>query len=179
MGLVDRRSVERRLEELKLADPTFERTFGAGKHRFTLAPPLAEDDVAAFERLHGITLPATYRDFLLTVGSSGAGPGYGLTGLPREERPSGLAGRGPLTEADAQQLKQRRAEGEDDAFAKLPVPGEGVLRLCEQGCGWESYLIVSGVLRGAVWVGGDLGWFPEARHFAEWYEAWLREPLAT
>jgi hypothetical protein len=54
-----------------------------------------------------------------------------------------------------------------------------VLTLCDLGCGWNSYLVISGPDRGAVWTGGELGWFPEAVDFAEWYEAWLRDPSTT
>ena len=76
--------------------------------------------------------------------------------------------------------RRRRANGEDDAFvAGFQVPGEGVLTLCDLGCGWNSYLVISGPDRGAVWTGGELGWFPEAVDFAEWYEAWLRDPSTT
>jgi len=177
MFVVDRPAVQQRLADLKRVDPTLDLTFGASEHRFVLAPPLSERNIEAFEKANGVALPEAYREFLLRVGGSGAGPGYGLTGLRRTV--ASVAGSCPLTKADAEQVRRRREAGEDDAFAPLPVPGEGVLSLCDHGCGWESYLVVSGSQRGAVWVGGDLGWFPEADDFTEWYEAWLREPLTA
>jgi hypothetical protein len=98
--------------------------------------------------------------------------------LPREERSVGkLAGPCPLTKAHADEVRARRATGEDDAFVAGPVPGDGVLSLCDHGCGWNSYLVVSGPQRGTVWIGGDLGWFPEADDFGEWYRTWLGDPL--
>ncbi len=70
-------SIRPRLQELARLDPHF-KLFGAGTHRYQLAPPLAPDKVATFEQLHGVYLPEDYRAFLLQVGSSGAGPYYGL-----------------------------------------------------------------------------------------------------
>lgn len=52
--------------------------FGAETHRFKLNPPLTQEAVAAFESTHRVRLPPDYRAFLLHVGSSGAGPNYGL-----------------------------------------------------------------------------------------------------
>lgn len=177
-GRVDRGSVRARLAELKLADPRLEQTFGAGAHGFALALPLDAAAVTTFETLHGVALPEAYRTFLLQVGSEGAGPGYGLMGLPvGEVATATVAGACPLTRQDAEDVRRRRATGEGYAFVEpFPVPGEGVLSLCDHGCGWNSYLIVSGPDRGAVWTGGELGWFPEAGDFAEWYAAWLRDP---
>lgn len=178
---MDRQSVCARLTELRLSDTNLDRIFGAGAHGFDLAPPLPEATVATFETLHGIALPERYRTFLLQVGSAGAGPGYGLTGLPTEALDAAsVAGSCPLTRKAAEEVRRRRATGEDYAFVeRFPVPGEGVLSLCEHGCGWNSYLVISGPDRGAIWTGGELGWFPETGDFAEWYAAWLRDPPTT
>src|SRR5512136_2105747 len=54
---------------------------GIRKHRFRLEPPLPEAEVAAFEEQYDISLPPEYRDFITSVGSSGAGPYYGLLSL--------------------------------------------------------------------------------------------------
>jgi hypothetical protein len=60
--------------------------FGAAAHRFRLAPPLGERDVEAVEEQFGGPLPESYRSFLVEVGASGAGPGYGLLGFGRSAR---------------------------------------------------------------------------------------------
>jgi len=180
-GPVDRGEVCTRLAELRGSDPGLDRIFGGGAHGFDLAPPLSEAAVIAFESIHGIALPDAYRAFLLKVGSTGAGPGYGLTGLPTEPAVAAtLVGTCPLTRQDAEDVRRRRATGEDHAFVeRVPVSGAGVLSLCDHGCGWNSYLVISGPDRGAVWTGGELGWFPDADDFAGWYEAWLGDPLTT
>jgi len=54
-----------RLRPLRPGDPTFE-----------LRPPLPPDDVAAFERTNGVTLPADYRQFIIDVANGGDFPPY-------------------------------------------------------------------------------------------------------
>ena len=50
---------------------------GAARHRYRLGLPVAEDAVREFESEHA-ALPASYRRFILEVGTGGAGPGEGL-----------------------------------------------------------------------------------------------------
>jgi hypothetical protein len=59
--------------------------FGADEHRYRLRPPVSIEQLRDFEKLHGITLPSDYRQFLLQAGNGGAGPYYGI--LPLEESP--------------------------------------------------------------------------------------------
>jgi hypothetical protein len=54
------------------------RVFGARRHQWRLAPPVPEAVVARHEREHRFELPASYRSFITTVSSGGAGPAYGL-----------------------------------------------------------------------------------------------------
>jgi hypothetical protein len=54
---------------------------GFDRHRYRLRRPLSEKRVLAFEAAQGITLPAAYRTFLLSVGDGGAGPHFGLVPL--------------------------------------------------------------------------------------------------
>lgn len=50
--------------------------FGASAHRFQLGPPLAEGEVTAFEREHGVSLPDDYRAYTGTLALSDEGCDY-------------------------------------------------------------------------------------------------------
>ncbi|BAJ27124.1 hypothetical protein KSE_12935 [Kitasatospora setae KM-6054] len=76
-------SVRSRVAAMALEDPE-RRRFGASRHGYRLQPPLPEEAIRSFEHLHGVTLPASYRDFLGTVADGGAGPHYGLLSLTGE-----------------------------------------------------------------------------------------------
>ncbi|MEU6058494.1 SMI1/KNR4 family protein [Streptomyces sp. NPDC047097] len=62
-----------------------EGVFGALGHRWALEEPLTAEELADLEAGTGVRLPEEYRSFLLEVGAGGAGPGYGLFPLRREE----------------------------------------------------------------------------------------------
>jgi hypothetical protein len=103
---VDRGSARSRLAELKLSNAGLDRVFGAGVHGYALAAPLSEATVVSFETVHRVTLPDAYRAFLLHVGSEGAGPGYGLTGLPTGQSAAAtMRGSCPLTRQDAEDVR--------------------------------------------------------------------------
>src|SRR5688572_15728943 len=55
--------------------------FGAFVHGFRRRRRLTEQQAAAFERRHAVTLPPEYRAFITGVANGGAGPGYGLYSL--------------------------------------------------------------------------------------------------
>jgi hypothetical protein len=52
--------------------------FGASRHRYELAAPASEREVAALEKKWKVALPPGLRAFYTQVGNGGAGPGYGL-----------------------------------------------------------------------------------------------------
>jgi hypothetical protein len=58
--------------------------FGALGHTFRLEAPVEVEDLNRAEAQWGVTLPADYRTFLLTVGAGGAGPFYGLVELEHD-----------------------------------------------------------------------------------------------
>ena len=155
------------------------RPFGFEAHRLRLLPKANEGDVRAFEELYGLSLPEDYRAFLLGVAAGGAGPGYGLVpydASPSHERAAfpveAVAAAFPFTEAQLLDPEQLPAE--------LPFPS-GTLVLCDEGCGYLHLLVVSGEARGQVWVDAlvsDVGIFPIAPTFSDWYERWLDNLLA-
>ena len=72
----DWKGVKARLVLMSVLDPLRWR-FGASEHRHRLSPPIAEEELAAFELDEGASLRVDYRTFLSSVGNGGAGPHYG------------------------------------------------------------------------------------------------------
>jgi len=138
-------------------------------------PPLAEADIARFERLRGVTLPVEYRAFVQDLGNGGKGPpAYGLCGLG--ELPSDfnwpapeLSKPFPFTKAWVWEHGDVSAEG-----TKAEIT-HGILILGTDGCGQYWALVVNGTASGQVWMLTDVGITPlgPSMTFLEWYEAWL------
>jgi hypothetical protein len=163
--------------------------FGASAHRFRLGPPLADTEVAAFERAHGVSLPADYRAFITTVGHGGsgrwggAGPHYGLH--PLQDWADSLWG-GPTTNTLATPFPAEPGHRYQDWPAEVAPgyddePYTGTLTLSDQGCGYMSILVVSGPARGRVADTTEEPTgptFTSDADFLAWYERWLDAVLA-
>ncbi|WP_405853321.1 SMI1/KNR4 family protein [Streptomyces sp. NBC_00090] len=158
--------------------------FGAGTHRYELAPALPEAEIGAFEEEHGIRLPADYRSFVAEVGNGPAGPGYGLMPLtvPRPEAVEDWAADGEWQE---DRLPGRLATpfpltdplpGAIGALADDLTPG--TLMLADEGCCMYIRLILTGPRAGEIWrLDPDWGGFvPASPDFRTWYTEWLRHP---
>ncbi|MFD8596794.1 SMI1/KNR4 family protein [Kitasatospora sp. NPDC059646] len=167
--------VRERLAALAAADPLLRR-FGAGSHRYVLRPTLSEAAVTSFETQHRITLPRSYRSFLLEVADGGTGPAHGLLGLT--ELPP-----------DDDALFDLKSESLTPGFLASPFPHltaqpgpsagtnydlAGSLAIGESGCGTFSRLVVTGPCAGQVWT-DDQVWTALAPgpDFRDWYTAWL------
>ncbi len=169
----------RELARLRALDPDLQQ-FGALEHEYRLRPPLPENALAAFEREHGLTLPAEYRLFLAQVGNGGAGPNYGLVPLAAwrpelllpylvaefdGERPKMVDGKpvfidlGPRPQIDrpADPSRPFLLEGpwprrDNDVLpARDTHPFDGCTLLSEKGDGYRSFLVVTGRRAGEVW----------------------------
>ncbi len=168
--------------------PGSEAWFGAGKHQFRLRPPIAECELVAFERRHGVVLPDDYRQFLLLAGHGGAGPYYGIEPLSawdewfeeEAELPGFLAASCPLVDTAAVrqawnaalERDARRARGIVNVGAspnqawKAFLPGNwsewgrGSINICDQGCTYSAGLIVSGEARGRIVYFDAQLWYP-------------------
>lgn len=173
--------------------------FGWEGHGMRLNPPLAEPGVAAFERMHGVELPAEYRAFITRVGDGGAGPAYGLSSLEaalvRERKidvPAAFL-RTPFPHTHAFNPEKDPAEqafwalmdhggiSEDEADRHLLHETAGTLVLCDEGCGYLHLLVVTGADRGRMWMDArcsDGGFVPLGAGFLDWYERWLDGTLA-
>ena len=81
--------IQQKLVQAKAADKDLE-VFGASSHKYHLNPPVSEAEILAFEQKYRLTLPKSYRDFLLTIGDKNAerlekiaGTYYGLFDFDR------------------------------------------------------------------------------------------------
>ncbi|MER6473091.1 SMI1/KNR4 family protein [Streptomyces collinus] len=170
-------SVRSQVATMAREDPDHRR-FGASHHGYRLHPPLTEEAIRSFEQMHGVTLPASYRDFLSVVAGGGAGPDYGLLRLTEDVD-------------DEEALHDLRTECLQVGFLATPFPytvdrpgpgkgGDadysvaGTLVLGEVGCGTFSRLVVTGSDAGHVWL-DDRSWGGLTRgpDFSDWFTAWL------
>ena len=58
--------------------------------------------------------------------------------------------------------------------------------ICDQGCGWQYVLIITGEQRGTIWTAGEEGWLPAfndeqhtQKNLLEWYQNWLDSALSS
>lgn len=196
--------IRRKLETLSSFDieECADLDLGVKKHRFRLAPPLPESEVVAFEERYGILLPPEFRAFIRSVGSSGAGPYYGLL---------------PLTLAtdhlnyDDEAMCRRKLTavfplldkvyhdnwklGQDDWLVEVGGvnwkerrygpeswdPFQGTTAICDQGCTFYTVLVLNGPQSGAIW-NIELHLSPPIKApysgFLDYYEDWVDRMLA-
>lgn len=162
--------------------------------RYRVNIPLSEPEILGFERLHAITLPTDYRDFLLTMGNGGVGPGYGVEKLGQaydvdwSENP-GLVGvlAAPFPHAHAWNVKVDPALLIEDQYRQQDQywhsrQVEGALPICHYGCNKRGILIVTGSERGHVWIDDRADWmglYPDRSSsgervtFLEWFRSWV------
>ncbi len=147
-----------------------------------LGARLAEEEIAAFQQQHGITLPEAYRLFLLEVGNGGDGPaccGCVPLGQPADDlSPSqrrawtelaNVARPFPFTKPWVWEGGDESDEGDWEHVAY------GSIYLGGDGCSQYWHLIVTGPERGHVWQFCREGILPTVpkRDFLQWYEDWL------
>jgi hypothetical protein len=151
--------------------------FGAKVHHFQLNPPLSEVEVVAFERMHNVTLPRDYRQFLTDVGNGGAGPFYGIFPLGKTDDNFGLrvwqeddSLVGVLSapfpfEEEWNDLSARPADDladqdESEYWRQLDTFEEvywgnslvnGAIPICHEGCALRIWLVVTGTQAGYLW----------------------------
>jgi len=160
--------IRKRIRELTEVDRDCT-VFGANGHEWRLDEPLEPATIEAFERAWRIELPEELRWYLEYVSGGGAGPYYGLQGLPGDEQ------------AREQALAEPFIGDLGDEVAKQPSRRGGYLLLADQGCGYTSVLVLGGPRRGEVLADmreAHEGFVPEAPSFLAWLEQWLERALA-
>lgn len=190
-----------KLREAGKADRKF-KVFGADKHKYKLYKPLKPIQVAEFEAQYEITLPESFKAFLLYIGNGGpsymesAGPFYGiyplgnnvdeLTGTPKQHLKLPVAIFPGMNGDDWKALTKDIDECADDIsdedFETLlgHVYG-GILPLGSQGCSYLHALLLNGPHAGKV-VNVDIDRqkpvFTYEANFLDWYERWLDEVIS-
>lgn len=185
--------IRRKLVLAAQADPDYQ-VFGAKSHRYRMNERLSPVELQRFEQTHGIVLPEAYAAFLTEIGNGGAGPYYGIhplgtkqsieldrIGQPATLRPKtspDIAGGGthaPAPDPDPDTM----SDEEYDEWVARQV--QGLLNIGEQGCSYETMLVITGENRGKV-VYLDLGshrsFFTYEANFLDWFERWLDETIA-
>lgn len=154
-------------------------TFGAAFHRFSVNEPLAEAEVVAFERKHGVVLPSDYRQFITEVGNGGAGPFCGIFPLGMMDASVGggakdwaerdgvigvvgepftlesewndIAAMPPdsLADSDEAEYELKMEEFEKQYWHTSLV--NGAIPICHQGCALRVWLVMTGTQAGTLW----------------------------
>lgn len=169
--------------------------FHCGKFPPEWKPPISESEVETFEKEKDIKLPEDYRRFITTAVSSGTQPFYGLYGLtekkpsytfePVVEKPFPYTIKNPLfiSEISDEKYEKLFSDEENDYM-------QGYIRLCTEGCGIQSILIVNTndeETYGTVWfydLCSDFGIAPifnpqtkKPMSFLDWFEYWVDKTL--
>lgn len=149
--------------------------FGASGHHFEFRDPVTDADLSAWERVHGVGLPAEYRAYLSALGNGGAGPYYGVfplgmwdgAGFDLESMDDALGDlRSPFPHREAWNLAADRFEAptfenddEEDAWHLTldteyfdPCLVNGAIWISHHGCALRTMLVVTGSERGNVWA---------------------------
>jgi hypothetical protein len=144
----------------------------AATPQFAFEPPLSAAELDDAERTLGVLLPDAFRRVLLELTR---GHREHLLLCP-ERASAGIARPFPL---DLNAVRAVRSSG-------TPIDGphdvDGTLEIWDHGCGEETYLVVTGPLRGWVLRHFEGGWIPEpipdeepsdaARWLAWWLTVW-------
>lgn len=119
---------------------------------YEMRAPIGAAALMQLELAEGIELPGGYRDFLLTVGNGGAGPGYGLFSF---EQALAERGEGIYSLADP-------FEPPTSCRNWVGLRAPGMLPIYHDGCAFYGGLVVSGPDRGTVWSYVEVapGWIP-------------------
>ncbi|WP_392532164.1 SMI1/KNR4 family protein [Nostoc sp. C117] len=174
--------LKNKLTQLTILDATFQ-VFGSQTHEYQLNPCLINTDIEVFESKYDVTLPNDYRNFVLELGNGGAGPGYGLYGIPaiesenaisltsQQNKYDSLSKLFPLKQAwnNLDLVVENKADflvNLDAYFNQKCIPG--TLLLADYGCGIYAILVITGEQRGKIWIDdrtNDNGIYPASLSF--------------
>ncbi|WP_244305568.1 SMI1/KNR4 family protein [Kitasatospora cheerisanensis] len=134
--------------------------------------------MTSFETRHRITLPRSYRTFLLDAADGGAGPAHGLLGLtelpPDDEALFDLKADSLAPGFLASPFRYLTSQPGPSTATDTGYDLAGSLPIGEAGCGIFSRLVITGPCAGQVWT-DDQVWsgLAPGPDFRVWYTAWL------
>jgi len=197
--------IERIKIKLSLAkeiDRNYE-VFGASNHQYFLGQTVSEQDVLKFENDYDISLPESYREFLLHIGNGGisynnsaAGPYYGIFRLGENLNEYISNNIVNCLKSDCKIYPEMSEEfwkemtikiDNDDAISDEDFDVEvgkifsGILPIGTQGCTYYNGLVLNGKHKGKiVCIDIDMQkpYFLFEPNFLDWYERWLDEITA-
>lgn len=200
--------IRNKLEQLRQLDPYFE-IFGASKHQYKINPKVSAQKLKQFEADHKIKLPAEYAAFITQIGNGGAGPFYGLEPLKNvlfysldfREKDDLLNPSKPFLHTEAWNMSftptadiekdRQEYDKEYNYFSKFYHNKEhrnGVIAICNFGCGVSINLVVNGQEYGNIWSDdreSNGGIYPTTEYgitdritLLNWYELWLDDSIA-
>ncbi|QLC65278.1 SMI1/KNR4 family protein [Flavobacterium sp. LPB0248] len=197
--------IERIKKKLILAkdiDKDF-KVFGAESHEYILGETVNEDDILEFEKECILSLPESYKAFLLCIGNGGisyqnsaAGPSYGIYPLgkyinefvydnPENYLRNDCVLYPEMADQEWQELTKKIDENDDisdeEFDNELGKMFAGVLPIGSQGCSYYYGLVLNGKFKGhVVYIDVDRQkpFFPFESNFLDWYERWLDEITA-
>jgi len=172
--------------------------FGFKGHNMKLHPVIREIELLDLEQRYQVRFPDDYREFLLSIGNGGAGPGYGMESVQsgisyeREVTPEDILTMpfehklpyNPLNDpnwSEIYALDEDRTTTDEEWELLRQYMTAGTVVICHEGCGYLHRLVVTGPDRGNVWMDGDVsnqGFIPMEVDFLGWYERWQDDLLA-
>lgn len=191
------------LDYLRENDTEF-RVPGAEDHKWQLGPTWSEQALQEFEKEYKCQLPEDYRLFLHIVGDGihgwnngySAGPNYGLYALASVAMPS-ISLPFPFNPKGRMSCFSSNPEWPEECpaimcrnsscnFLFLDVESpiwenshNGLVLISDHGCGWESYLVITGAARGTIWTDLPEGLHTDNETFLQWYRKWLTECMES
>lgn len=194
--------IERIKKKLILAkdiDKDF-KVFGAESHQYILGKTISNDVILKFENDFNVSLPESYKAFLMHIGNGGisyensaAGPCYGIFPFgenvdefvysnPEKYLKEGCILYPGLSDEFWKELTKKIEEDDDisneDFETELGKIYSGILPISSQGCTYYYGLVLSGEYKGRI-VNVDLDrqkpFFAFESNFLDWYERWLDE----
>jgi hypothetical protein len=189
------------IDDKKLFRTKCYRIYGSDSHKYKINAKLSDSRIIDFEKLHKISLPQDYKDFLTKIGNGGVGPYYGLFKLEQWNFDDygninqDLSQPFPYSENwnDLIEFEENEDYTETEEFKKWEEHyfndshTNGAIRICHYGCAVHFFLIVNGKEFGNVWIDdrtSDKGLFPvlskatgQRMSFSDWYYEWIESSL--